>query len=344
MDNISHYARIERAIRFIEDNRLEQPSLDRVAAGVGMSAFHLQRVFTAWAGVSPKLFLRYVTLDHAREALMDARPVLDAALDVGLSGPGRLHDLFVTLEAATPGEVGAGGRGLDIRYGRHDGPFGRFLVAATERGVCRIAFEQEGENPVEALADAWPNARLAEDEAHTWRIAGEALAHGIDGGDSPIRLWARGTNFQIKVWEALLRVPAGRLVSYGGLALANSVATGLEMLLLLLLLGRKVRKDSGEGTDGEVTQGLPVGELLTSGGRSTLAAAVMAGGVLFWLTILPESGAIFGIPAAWFAAFTGAALGVVIYVLASFLLGGAETRQLWALARKRRANPTLTQK
>lgn len=220
MDNISHYARIERAIRFIEDNRLEQPSLDRVAAGVGMSAFHLQRVFTAWAGVSPKLFLRYVTLDHAREALMDARPVLDAALDVGLSGPGRLHDLFVTLEAATPGEVGAGGRGLDIRYGRHDGPFGRFLVAATERGVCRIAFEQEGENPVEALADAWPNARLAEDEAHTWRIAGEALAHGIDGGDSPIRLWARGTNFQIKVWEALLRVPAGRLVSYGGLARA----------------------------------------------------------------------------------------------------------------------------
>ncbi len=220
MDGISHYARIERAIRFIEDNRLEQPSLDRVAAGVGMSAFHLQRVFTAWAGVSPKLFLRYVTLDHAREALMDARPVLDAALDVGLSGPGRLHDLFVTLEAATPGEVGAGGRGLDIRYGRHDGPFGRFLVAATERGVCRIAFEQEGENPVEALADAWPNARLAEDEAHTWRIAGEALAYGIDGGDSPIRLWARGTNFQIKVWEALLRVPAGRLVSYGGLARA----------------------------------------------------------------------------------------------------------------------------
>ncbi len=133
-------------------------------------------------------------------------------------------------------------------------------------------------------------------------------------------------------------------LSYGGLALANSVATGLEMLLLLLLLGRKVRKDSGEGTDGEVTQGLPVGELLTSGGRSTLAAAVMAGGVLFWLTILPESGAIFGIPAAWFAAFTGAGLGVVIYVLASFLLGGAETRQLWALARKRRANPTLTQK
>ena len=220
MDSSSHYDRIERAIRFIEDNRLDQPGLDEIAAGIGMSPFHLQRVFTAWAGVSPKLFLRYVTLDHAREALMDASPVLDAALDVGLSGPGRLHDLFVTLEAATPGEVGAGGRGLDIRYGLHDGPFGRFLVAATERGVCRIAFERAGEDQVGALAGAWPNARLVEDEARTWRIAGEALARGMTAGESPIRLWARGTNFQIKVWEALLRVPAGRLVSYGEIARA----------------------------------------------------------------------------------------------------------------------------
>ena len=220
MDSSSHYDRIERAIRFIEDNRLDQPGLDEIAAGIGMSPFHLQRVFTAWAGVSPKLFLRYVTLDHAREALMDASPVLDAALDVGLSGPGRLHDLFVTLEAATPGEFGAGGRGLDIRYGLHDGPFGRFLVAATERGVCRIAFERAGEDQVGALADAWPNARLVEDEARTWRIAGEALACGMTAGESPIRLWARGTNFQIKVWEALLRVPPGRLVSYGEIARA----------------------------------------------------------------------------------------------------------------------------
>ena len=220
MDGSSHYDKIERAIRFIEDNRLDQPNLDEIAVGIGMSPFHLQRVFTAWAGVSPKLFLRYVTLDHAREALMDASPVLDAALDVGLSGPGRLHDLFVTLEAATPGEVGAGGRGLDIRYGLHDGPFGRFLVAATERGVCRIGFEQEGEDQVGALGRAWPNARLVEDEAHTWSIAGEALTRGMTAGDSPIRLWARGTNFQIKVWEALLRVPAGRLASYGDIARA----------------------------------------------------------------------------------------------------------------------------
>ena len=220
MDGSSHYDKIERAIRFIEDNRLDQPGLDEIAAGIGMSPFHLQRVFTAWAGVSPKLFLRYVTLDHAREALMDASPVLDAALDVGLSGPGRLHDLFVTLEAATPGEFGAGGCGLEIRYGLHDGPFGRFLVAATERGVCRIAFEQAGEDQVGALADAWPGARLVEDEARTWRIAGEALAHGMTAGESPIRLWARGTNFQIKVWEALLRVPPGRLASYGGIARA----------------------------------------------------------------------------------------------------------------------------
>ncbi len=133
-------------------------------------------------------------------------------------------------------------------------------------------------------------------------------------------------------------------LSYGGLALANSVATGLEMLLLLLLLGRKVRKDGAEGTDGKMAPGLPVRELLTSAGRSILAAAVMAGGVLFWLAMLPAGGAIFGIPAGWAAAFAGAGLGVVIYALASHLLGGAETRQLWALARKRRANRTLTQR
>ena len=220
MEGNGNYARIERAIRFIEDNRLDQPTLGEIAAGVGMSPFHLQRVFTAWAGVSPKLFLRYVTFDHAREALMDASPVLDAALDVGLSGPGRLHDLFVTLEAATPGEVGAGGRGLEIRYGRHEGVFGSFLVGATERGVCRISFDQEGEDRVGALAETWPNARLVEDAAFTWKVAGEALAHGMDSGGSPIRLWARGTNFQIKVWEALLRVPPGRLVRYGDIARA----------------------------------------------------------------------------------------------------------------------------
>ena len=258
MDDKAGYARIERAIRFIEDNRLEQPSLDEIAAGVGMSPFHLQRVFTAWAGVSPKLFLRYVTLNHAREALMDARSVLDAALDVGLSGPGRLHDLFVTLEAATPGEVGAGGRGLEIRYGRHDGVFGRFLVAATERGVCRISFEQEGEDPVAALAAVWPNARLVEDEAHTWRIAGEALADGVSAGASPIRLWARGTNFQIKVWEALLRIPPGRLVSYGdvahaigrpGASRAVGRAVGANPVAVLIPCHRVIRASGRFETD-----------------------------------------------------------------------------------------------
>ena len=220
MDGNATYRRIERAIRFIEDNRLDQPGLEEIAAGVGTSPFHLQRLFTAWAGVSPKLVLRYVTLDHAREALMESRPVLDTALDVGLSGPGRLHDLFVTLEAATPGEVGAGGRGLEIRYGRHDGAFGRFMVATTERGVCRIAFEQEGEDPVAELAALWPGARLVEDAAHSWRAGGEAVARGRSAGAGPIRLWARGTNFQIKVWEALLRIPPGGLVGYGDIARA----------------------------------------------------------------------------------------------------------------------------
>ena len=250
MDGDATYARIERAIRYIEEHRLRQPRLEEVAAGVGMSPFHLQRLFTAWAGVSPKLFLRYVTLDHAREALMDARSVLDAALDVGLSGPGRLHDLCVTLAAATPGEIGAGGRGLEIRHGRHDGAFGRFLVATTERGVCSIAFEREGEDPLAALAAAWPHARLVEDVARTWRCAGEALAQGGGAGASPIRLWARGTNFQIKVWEALLRVPPGRLVGYGdiaraigrpGAARAVGRAVGANPIAVLIPCHRAIR-------------------------------------------------------------------------------------------------------
>ena len=154
MDDKSNYARIERAIRFIEDNRLAQPSLDEIAAGMGISPFHLQRVFTAWAGVSPKLFLRYVTLDHAREALKDARPVLDTALDVGLSGPGRLHDLFVTLEAATPGEVGDGGRGLDIRYGRHDGLFGG--SSSPRRNAASAGFPSTGRGRIRSGRSPMP--------------------------------------------------------------------------------------------------------------------------------------------------------------------------------------------
>ncbi len=216
------YDRIEQAIRFIEERRLDQPDLDEIAAGIGLSPHHLQRLFTAWAGVSPKQFLRYLTLDHARAVLRGDHSVLDAAYDAGLSGPGRLHDLFVTFDAVTPGEARARGRGLGIRYGLHDSVFGRALVGLTERGICWVSFHGPDEAGA-ARADlqaAWPEAALIEDEAATWAAAGRTLASGTIARGQPLWLWARGTNFQIKVWEALLRIPSGRLATYSDVARA----------------------------------------------------------------------------------------------------------------------------
>lgn len=250
------YARIEQAIRYIEDHRLDQPGLDEIAEGVGLSPFHLQRLFTDWAGVSPKQFLRYVTFGHAREVLRESGSVLDAAYDAGLSGPGRLHDLSVTLDAATPGEVGTGGRGLEIAYGHHDGAFGPFLVGVTGRGVCTIAFHAE-DGADAALADlraAWPNADLIEDPARTWEEAGEAVGRGTGSPDRPIRLWAQGTNFQIKVWEALLRIPPGRLVGYADIARfigrptasrAVGQAVGANPIAVLIPCHRVIRASGG---------------------------------------------------------------------------------------------------
>ena len=218
----AQYHRIEQAIRYIEDHRLEQPSLEEVAAGVGLNPHHLQRIFTTWAGVSPKQFLRYLTLDHAREVLRGDSSVLDAAFDVGPSGPGRLHDLFVTFEALTPGEAHARGRGLEIRFGFHDSAFGRALVGLTERGICWVSFH-DADDERAALAELraeWPEALLVEGAAHTWAAAGRTLVAGAVAAGLPLRLWAQGTNFQIKVWEALLRIPAGRLASYGDVARA----------------------------------------------------------------------------------------------------------------------------
>ncbi len=218
----AHYDRIEQAIRYIEDHQPDQPDLAEIAAGVGLSPHHLQRLFTAWAGVSPKQFLRYLTLDHAREALRGDRSVLDAAYDAGLSGPGRLHDLFVTFDALTPGEARGRGRGLEIRYGLHDSAFGHALVGLTARGICWVSFHGSGEERIAlaGLQAEWPEAALVEDRAATWAAAGQPLADGAVSAGRPLRLWAAGTNFQIKVWEALLRIPTGRLATYSDIARA----------------------------------------------------------------------------------------------------------------------------
>lgn len=213
------YDRVARAIRFIDENRLEQPDLEAVAAAVSLSPYHFQRLFTRWAGVSPRRFLGYLTLDHARALLEDGTSVLDAALEAGLSGPGRLHDLFVTFEAVTPGEARHRGHGLTLSHGTHPSPFGRCVLAASDRGICGLAFVTEvGEEA--ALAEVqshWPGAVWCHDPDSTRPLAEAAFAPPGDR-EGPLSLHVSGTNFQIKVWEPLMRVPPGHLVAYNALA------------------------------------------------------------------------------------------------------------------------------
>ena len=235
------YRRIEAAITYIAAHYRDAPSLDEIAAVAHLSPFHFQRLFTRWAGVSPKRFSRYLSLDHARALLRhQGASCLDAAYEAGLSGPGRLHDMFVRIEAMTPGEYGSGGAGLAIRYGFADSLFGEVIIAATPRGVCHLAFCDDGGGDGEGrsaalarLRAAFPAADIA--AAPTGSGSGSASESGSGSGprdaaaaaldrdwSSPaeIRLHLRATPFQLKVWEALLRIPTGRLASYGDVAAA----------------------------------------------------------------------------------------------------------------------------
>lgn len=214
----SDYERIEKAIHYIDQNFRRQPPLEEVARSVGLSEYHFQRLFRRWAGVSPKRFLQFVTAGHARDMLTSSRTVLDTAYDAGLSGPGRLHDLMVTVDAMTPGEVQRLGAGLVIRYGFHDSPFGECLLAATDRGLCGLEFLSGGdrEAAVEWLRSRWPGATLRPDQEESAVTAERVFAPGDSEGPIPIVL--RGTNFQIKVWEALLRIPPGEVATYGEIA------------------------------------------------------------------------------------------------------------------------------
>jgi AraC family transcriptional regulator, regulatory protein of adaptative response / methylated-DNA-[protein]-cysteine methyltransferase len=217
--DLPYNARIANAIGFVAERYQEQPSLEEMADAANLSPFHFQRVFKRWAGVSPKRFLQYVTLAHAKRLLVEDASVLDAALDTGLSGPSRLHDLFVTCEAMTPGEFKALGYRLVIRWGLHDGPLGRVLLGVTERGVCWLSFVAEDEPAVDEFQREWQGATLVRDQATT----AEYVRRGFELADrssEPLPLLLRGTNFQIKVWEALLRIPFGRVVSYQAIATA----------------------------------------------------------------------------------------------------------------------------
>jgi AraC family transcriptional regulator, regulatory protein of adaptative response / methylated-DNA-[protein]-cysteine methyltransferase len=213
------YEQIEKAIHFIRSNVSAQPKLDDVASYVGLSPFHCQRLFRRWAGVSPKRFLEYLTVDHAKELLSRSRSVLDASYSLGLSSAGRLHDHFISIEAITPGEYKTHGAGLQIHYGIHSSPFGTMLLAQTSRGVCALSFVDADSLQVEinALCKRWPNADIVEDVPRTAMTANKIFAGAINHAER-IHLAVRGTNFQIKVWKALLDIPAGHISSYQQIA------------------------------------------------------------------------------------------------------------------------------
>jgi AraC family transcriptional regulator of adaptative response/methylated-DNA-[protein]-cysteine methyltransferase len=220
LGSAADYDYVRRALEFLTANWREQPSLERVAEHVGLSPFHLQRVFTRWAGLSPKAFLQALTLDHARSLLRASASILDAAYESGLSGPGRLHDLFVTHHGMSPGIYKARGEGLDIRYGFHPSPFGTAIVMATDQGLAGLAFADAGKEGA-SLADMmgrWPKARYVRDDASTAPVALRIFDPRRWRAEEPLRVVFIGSDFEIRVWETLLRIPLGHASTYSDIA------------------------------------------------------------------------------------------------------------------------------
>lgn len=218
------YQRIEKAIIYIKNHFKEQPVLDTVAEALHMSPFHFQRMFTDWAGVSPKKFLQYTTIEYSKHLLQDkAHTLFDTAHMAGLSGTGRLHDLFVNIEGMTPGEYKNGGRLLTINYGFYQSHFGKAIIASTEKGICAVNFYEEEAQALEVLKKKFPEATYVAQTA----LSHESVLQIISGDMTAIedlRLHLKGTAFQLKVWEALLQIPKGAVSSYGEIATAINKA------------------------------------------------------------------------------------------------------------------------
>ncbi len=248
-----HYQLIEQAIQYIETNVHRQPELDEIASAIGLSEYHFQRLFTRWAGISPKRFMQFLTKEHAKDLLARSENLLETTHQVGLSSLGRLHDLFVNTEAVTPGEYKSNGAGLTIHYGLHLTPFGKCLIAATERGVCHLSFVETSEgNAIDTLVADWNQAKMIEDYRTTAPLIDRIFSTPTP--DTPLKLHLRGTNFQIKVWEALLHIPAGSLTTYEQIAAqignpnalrAVGTAVGHNPIAVLIPCHRVIRK-SGE--------------------------------------------------------------------------------------------------
>jgi AraC family transcriptional regulator of adaptative response/methylated-DNA-[protein]-cysteine methyltransferase len=246
------YLRIEQAVLYLENHYREQPTLEEVAANIGLSEYHFQRLFTRWAGVSPKRFLQFLTKEGAKELLDRSENLLDTTHQVGLSSLGRLHDLFVTAEAVTPGEYKSRGVGVTIRYGIHPTPFGKCLIATTERGICHLGFVQTSEgDAIDELVSNWKQAKMIEDYKSTVPLIEPIFDLRYHHNSKPLNVHLRGTNFQLKVWEALLQIPAGEVTTYSDIASrignpnamrAVGTAVGNNPIAVLIPCHRVIRK------------------------------------------------------------------------------------------------------
>jgi AraC family transcriptional regulator of adaptative response/methylated-DNA-[protein]-cysteine methyltransferase len=253
------YARVRRAIAYISDHWRGQPDLEEIAADAGLSPAHFQRLFSRWAGISPKEFVQAITLDHARDLLKGSSSILDAAYEVGLSGAGRLHDLFVNHEAMTPGDYKRRGAGLDIAWGYHPSPFGSALIMATERGVAGLAFADgadEEQSIFEDMTRRWPAATFTNAPEKTAPYAMRVFTPELWSKSDPLKLVLIGTDFEVRVWDALLKLPLGQAITYSDLAAhvcspraarAVGSAVGRNPISFVVPCHRVLRKDGGLG-------------------------------------------------------------------------------------------------
>lgn len=250
-----NYQRIEEAIRYLEGNFRRQPNLDEVAEQLHLSSFHFQKIFTDWVGISPKRFLQFLTIDFLKEKLEQSKNLMEAAESAGLSGQSRVYDLFTTLEAVTPQEYKLHGSGVEIRYGYHETPFGKCLLGLTQRGICWLSFLMQDEDhrlSLECMKKYWNNSIFKEDKEITAYYVDRIFPSGTQKVTEKLHLFVKGTNFQIKVWEALLKIPAGQVTTYQGVAKsihnpnalqAVGSAVGANHIAYLIPCHRVIRKD-----------------------------------------------------------------------------------------------------
>lgn len=255
------YRRIEKAIQFLESNFPSQPGLKEIATQIGLSEYHFQRIFSRWVGISPKRFLQFLTKEYAKKLLENSTNLLDVTFEAGLSSPGRLHDLFVTCEAVTPGEYKSRGAGVTITYGYHPSPFGECLLATTERGICGFSFVKNGDRRriFSELNHTWKNANLVENPTPSRKLVEKIFNPSPAGEPVPLHLILSGTNFQIKVWEALIKIPFGTVVSYEDVAIqvgqpkatrAVGSAVGKNPISFIIPCHRVIRKTAEFGNYG----------------------------------------------------------------------------------------------